>query len=131
MLSFKDIKLPSNKSFGRLFLIIFLVLAITGYFIQNSFLIIASLSISIIIFISLMINPDLLGPFNKLWMLFGYMLGKIISPIVLGLLFFLVISPVALFCKMFGRDELRLKGSTANSYWVDRRESQTSFTNQF
>lgn len=131
MLSFKDIKLPSNKSFGRLFLIIFLVLAITGYFIQNSFLIIASLSISIIIFISLMINPDLLGPFNKLWMLFGFMLGKIISPIVLGLLFFLVISPVALFCKMFGRDELRLKGSTANSYWVDRRESQTSFTNQF
>ena len=78
-----------------------------------------------------MINPDLLGPFNKLWMLFGFMLGKIISPIVLGLLFFLVISPVALFCKMFGRDELRLKGSTANSYWVDRRESQTSFTNQF
>lgn len=131
MLSFKDIKLPSNKSFGRLFLIIFLVLAITGYFIQNSFLIIASLSISIIIFISLMINPDLLGPFNKLWMLFGYMLGKIISPIVLGLLFFLVISPVALLCKMFGRDELRLKGSTANSYWVDRRESKTSFTNQF
>ena len=131
MLSFKDIKLPSNKSFGRLFLIIFLVLAITGYFIQNSFLIIASLSISLIIFISLMINPDLLGPFNKLWMLFGFMLGKIISPIVLGLLFFLVISPVALFCKMFGRDELRLKGSTANSYWVDRRESQTSFTNQF
>ena len=131
MLSFKDIKLPSNKSFGRLFLIIFLVLTITGYFIQNSFLIIASLSISIIIFISLMINPDLLGPFNKLWMLFGFMLGKIISPIVLGLLFFLVISPVALLCKMFGRDELRLKGSTASSYWVDRREGQTSFTNQY
>lgn len=131
MLRSKDIKLPSNKSFGRLFLIIFLILAITGYFVQNYFLIIASLSISLIIFISLVINPDLLEPFNKLWMLFGFILGKIISPLVLGLLFFLIISPIALLCKMLGRDELRLKGITTNSYWIDRPEGQTSFTNQF
>jgi hypothetical protein len=81
--------------------------------------------------------PSLLSPLNKSWMLFGHLLGKIISPIVLGAIFFLIITPVALISLVLGRDELRLKRqalSSKSTYWVDRKSPSPkgdSFHNQF
>lgn len=81
--------------------------------------------------------PILLSPLNKAWMLLGHLLGKIISPIVLGVIFFLIITPVAFVGRLMGRDELRLKRQALRSqptYWIDRKSPSPkgdSFHNQF
>lgn len=79
-------------------------------------------------------NPKLLSPFNKAWMLLGDLLGRVISPLVLGVIFFLIITPTALIGRIFGRDELRLKRKAQSSYWIDRKSPSPkgdSFNNQF
>jgi len=79
-------------------------------------------------------KPKLLSPFNKAWMLLGNLLGRVISPLVLGVIFFLIITPTALIGRLLGRDELRLKRKTQASYWIDRKSPSPkgdSFNNQF
>ena len=81
-----------------------------------------------------LLAPQWLRPFNRAWFLLGELLGKIVSPIVLGVIFFLLITPVALVGRLLGRDELRLKRKPVNSYWVDRTPpgpEADSFKNQF
>jgi len=76
----------------------------------------------------------LLTPLNKAWMKLGDLLGKVISPIVLGIIFFVLLAPVALVTRLLGRDELRLKMSNSSSYWIDRTPpgpAGDSFKNQF
>lgn len=79
--------------------------------------------------------PAVLAPLNKAWYSFGLLLGKIVSPIVLGAIFFLMITPVALLMRLSGRDVLGLRGNnSANSCWIDRASSEpnsASFKNQF
>ena len=127
-----DIKLPSNKKFGYFFSFIFFVLA--GYFFFNEswtwffiflFLTIALLTISVL-------NPKLLLPLNKIWMIFGYLLGLIIRPIVLGIIFFGIITPIAFLLRLIGRDELRLRIKNKSS-WISRSTSikPESFKLQF
>jgi hypothetical protein len=80
------------------------------------------------------IKSKLLTPLNKLWLLLGELLGKIISPLVLGAIFFLIITPTALIGRVLGRDELRLKRKAQASYWIDRQSPSPrgdSFNNQF
>lgn len=79
-------------------------------------------------------TPALLRPLNLIWYRFGIVLGRVISPIVLGAIFFLLITPVSLLTRMFGRDELKLKPRPLESYWIDRSPpgpSPESFKNQF
>ena len=81
-----------------------------------------------------MFFPKLLYPANKLWFLLGLLLGKIISPIVLGTMFFLMITPISLILRIFGRDELKLKKTNTKSYWITRSNvliESESFRNQF
>ena len=78
--------------------------------------------------------PQILSPLNRLWFSLGLLLGKIVSPIVLGLIFFLLITPVSLVTRLFGRDELKIKKRTVESYWVDRSPPgppSESFKNQY
>ena len=78
--------------------------------------------------------PKMLSPINWAWHELGMLLGKIVSPIVLGVIFFLMITPISLITRLFGRDELRLKKLSLQSYWVDRSPSgpsSDSFKNQF
>ena len=79
------------------------------------------------------IKADLLHPLNKLWMRFGLLLGMIVSPIVLGAIFFLLFTPIAVLMRLFGRDELRLRFKKQSSHWIKReKETQSqSFKNQF
>jgi hypothetical protein len=128
-------KLPSNRNFGGLFTVIFTCLGIYGYIKaadQNIW--IGWIACSAVIGTITLLFPKLLTPFNKTWFLIGELLGKIVSPLVLGIIFFVVLTPVGLITKLFGRDTLRLKRTEASSYWVDRTPpgpSPEAFKNQF
>ena len=128
-----EIELPSNKKFGYLFTLIFLI--ITGYFFLNKSLNLAYVfaTISITLFFITIVKADLLLYPNKLWIQFGLLLGMIISPIVLGVLFFVLFTPTAIIMKLYGRDELRIKFKKSTSYWIVRENqiNSDSFSNQF
>ena len=79
-------------------------------------------------------SPFLLTPFNKAWMRLGELMGKVVSPFVLGVIFFALITPIALITRFFSRDELRLKRTNGDSYWINRTPpgpSKDSFKKQF
>ena len=128
-------KLPSERSFGLLFTIVFAVLAISGFWkgwphIDLTFLVGASVLTLLVTFL----HPSLLSPLNKLWFKIGLLLGRIVSPIVVGLLFFALITPVGVVSRLFGRDALRLKRHSKPTYWVARippGPAADSFKNQF
>lgn len=133
-MKFSDIELPSNRKFGFFFTAVF---AIAGaYFLWKDNLTVASVLFAIMaaFFVITLIKDDLLLPLNKLWMGLGLLLGMIISPIVLGIIFFLLFTPIAVVTKLFGRDELRLKVKSQPSYWKLRATDATdagTFRNQF
>ena len=116
------IKLPSNKKFGFFFSIVFFIASIYLFFIENIILTFLLASLGIIFLIITLIKPDTLLPLNNLWMKFGLLLSIIISPIVLGLIFFGLITPISLITRLFGRDELNLK-LKKNTYWLPRKTS--------
>lgn len=125
--------LPSNKKFGYFFSFIFLILA--SYFLYSSNKIIGYLLIitALIFFVITIIKPSLLLPLNKMWMYLGFILGKIISPIVLGIIFFGLFTPYGIAMRMMGRDELYLKKTKKQSHWIHRSDSslKTNFKRQF
>jgi hypothetical protein len=131
---FEKIELPSNKKFGLFFAAVFMLFASYLFFTGSQQYAIACLVVSIIFAIVSYAKNDLLLPLNKAWMGLGLLLGMIISPIVLGIIFFLIFTPVGLCMRLFGRDELRLKKLEANTYWKVRQTHDTpiqSFKNQF
>tara|TARA_S200000501_G_C20426501_1_gene570347 strand:+ start:180 stop:578 length:399 start_codon:yes stop_codon:yes gene_type:complete len=130
---FSDIKLPSNRKFG--FFFTFVCVAAAAYFYHSAYVSWACLFIaaaSIFLLITL-IKSAVLLPLNKLWMRFGLLLGMIVSPIVLGIIFFGLFAPIAMLMRLCGRDELRLKFTQKASHWISRNEpiSSESFKNQF
>ena len=128
-----EVELPSNKNFGYFFTFIFLVMA--GYlYLNNSMtLAYACIGTSVSLFLVSLTKADLLFPLNKLWMRFGILLGMVVSPVVLGVLFFGVFTPIAVLMRLSGRDELRLKFKKKTCYWISRDEpiQAESFKNQF
>ena len=128
-----ELKIPPNKKFGYVFSFIFICVA--TYFLYFSSLIIgyALLIISIFFFVITLINPNCLLPLNKTWMRLGFFLGKIISPIVLSIIFFCLFTPYGLIMRFFGRDLLRLKKQKSKYLWIKRLEvsPQTNFKRQF
>lgn len=131
---FNDIKLPSNKNFGLFFTFVFLLLSGYFYFVDLLSTSIILLILSILFFIFSLAFPRLLKPLNISWMFIGYLLGKIISPIVLGVIFYFFITPFALAMRVFGRDELNLKDKPRTSYWDERipiGPRSKSFKDQF
>lgn len=132
-MSIPDIDLPSNRKFGFLFAVIFLVAAAYLYHWGSHMLCLTSGVISVVLIITTLANPDVLLPVNKLWMRLGLLLGMVVSPLVMGLIFFGIFTPVAILMRIFGRDELRLRLKPESSYWV-KNNSKTeaeSFTQQF
>ena len=126
----QNIKLPSNRNFGIVFAIVFLIISLWPLLKQNE---IHSWSLIIsIIFLSLgLINSKLLLPLNKIWFKFGIFLGNFIAPIVMGVIYFFVVTPTGLIMKMLGKDLLNLKKSNKDSYWIKKDNSNSSFKNQF
>lgn len=127
------LKLPSNKKFGFFFSAIFLL--ISSYYLYLNEQIVALILgfISILFFFVSLLKAELLLPFNIVWMKIGILLGKVISPIVLGTIFFFMFTPIAVIMRLIGRDELRLRLNSLNSYWIKRKSSikRLSFKRQF
>ena len=132
-MKFSELKLPSNRKFGFFFVFVFF-LGASYFFLIRSISIAYALFFFGVAFLSItLINANALFPLNKLWMRFGQLLGMIINPIVLGVIFFLLITPYSLIMSLFGRDELQLKFKKKKSYWKLRKQlkSQTNFKQQF
>ena len=133
-MNFSDVQLPSNRKFG-LFLAVVLAFLSAFFFTRGSSVIGYCLSIfSTILLLLALFQADLLLSANKLWMRFGFLLGMIVSPIVLGAIFFGLFTPIGFLTKLFGRDELRLKLSSRTSYWKSRdtrHADDDAFNQQF
>ena len=115
------IHLPPDRHVGILFAAIFIGIALWPLIFSSGQLRIWAFVIGVAFFVIALLRPKALNPLNRAWMAFGLLLSRIVNPIVLGILFFLVITPVALVTRLFGRDTLKLKlEPEANSYWVHR-----------
>ncbi len=126
----KEIKISSNKSFGVVFFIVFLLIAIYPL-ISNEEIRIWSFIISIIFLILGLINSKVLTPLNKLWFKFGLLLGRIASPLIMGIIFFLVVTPTAFIMRIIGKDLLNLKFNNRKSYWIEKNDPKSKMKNQF
>ena len=125
-----DIKIGSNKSFGIVFFIVFLLISL--YPLTNHENIrIWSLIISLIFLILGLLNSKILNPFNKLWFKLGMILGRIISPIIMSIIFFLVVTPIGLIMKLLKKDLLNLKFNKTNTYWIEKSGPKSKMKNQF
>jgi len=125
-----DIKIGSNRSFGIVFFVVFLI--ITTYpLINGDELRLWSLIISIVFLFLGLVNSKILNPLNKLWFKFGIFLGKIISPLVMGIIFFLVVTPIGLLMRLLNKDLLNLKFNNNNTYWIEKTEPKSKMKNQY
>ena len=125
-----DVKISSNRSFGIVFFVVFLLIALYPL-INEEELRIWSLIISIVFLILGLLNSKILAPLNKIWFKFGIFLGKIISPIIMGIIFFLVVTPIGLIMRLIGKDVLNLKYSDNKSYWIEKTGPKSKMKNQF
>ena len=121
----------SNRSFGILFFVVFLILSLwplqSGNNLNFYFLV-----VSFIFLILGALNSKLLSPLNKAWIKFGEILGLIIAPIVMSLVYFVILTPVSLIVRLFGKDLLGLKSIKENeTYWIKRKKNLTSMDKQF
>ena len=123
-------KIGSNRSFGILFFIVFLLIAFFPL-IDGGTIRVWSLVISIIFLILGLINSKLLTPLNLAWIKFGELLGKVIAPIVMGIIYFFVITPIGLLMRILGKDLLNTKLSSNRSYWIKREKNIGSMKRQF
>ncbi|MDC3160838.1 SxtJ family membrane protein [Candidatus Pelagibacter sp.] len=124
------IKVGSNKSFGIVFFVFFLIIGLYPLINEDNIRI-WSIVISIIFLILGLINSQILTPLNILWFKFGMLLGRFVSPIVMGLVFFLVVTPTGLIMKLFNKDLLKLRKNKNSSYWIKRPETKSEMKNQF
>ena len=125
------IKINSNRSFGVVFFFVFLIISLWPLLNGNP-LRVWSIFVAIIFLILGLINSNFLTPLNKLWFKFGKLLGFIVAPIVMGVIFFLVITPTGFIMKILGKDLLNKKyNSKMKSYWISREKSQSTMKQQF
>ena len=124
-------KKSSNRSFGILFFLVFLgfgLWPLTKEMSPNIYLII----ISVIFLILGLLNSKLLSPLNNLWIKFGEILGKVIAPIVMAVVYFLILTPISLLVRLFGKDLIKMKFSNnIKSYWIKRKKHLGTMDKQF
>jgi len=125
-----DIKISSNRSFGIVFFVVFLIISLWPI-LNESDLRVWSLIISIIFLILGVLNSKILTPLNKIWFKFGLLLGKIIAPMVMGIIFFLVVTPTGIIMKLFKKDLINLKKNNNSTYWIKRKDNLSNMKNQF
>ena len=125
------IKISSNRSFGIVFFFVFLIISLWPLINENP-LRVWSIFVAIIFLILGLVNSKLLTPLNIFWFKFGRILGTIVTPIVMGIVFFIVITPTGFIMRLFGKDLLNKKYNNKNkSYWIDREKSKGTMKQQF
>ena len=122
--------LPSNKNFGLVFFSVFLIFSLYPL-IKGKEIIVWSLIVSFLFLALGLLNSKLLTPLNKLWLKFGLYLGMLISPIILGIIFFVIVTPIGFIMKILGNDLLNLKFNNNKTYWIVKSSIKTKMKNQF
>ena len=123
-------KINSNRGFGIVFFVVFLLISFWPS-IEGQSIRIWALTVSLIFLVLGLLNSKLLSPFNLIWVKFGEVLGRIIAPIAMGVVYFIIITPIGLFMRLIGKDLLRTKFSKNNSYWIKREKNIGSMKRQF
>ena len=124
------IKKSSNKSFGIVFFIVFILVALWPLLNNETYRLWAVI-IALTFLILGIIDSRFLTPLNVLWFKFGLLLGKIVSPLVMGIIFFFVVTPIAMLMRIFNKDLLNLRYNDKNSYWIEKNEPKSKMKNQF
>ncbi len=120
----------TNRNFGLTFCAVFLIVSIWPL-LYNEQIRIWSLIVGFIFLILGLLNSKILTPLNILWFKFGIILGKSISPIIMGIIFFFIVTPISLIMKIFNKDLLNLKYNNQKSYWIDKKGPKSKMKNQF
>lgn len=126
----KKIKISSNKSFGIVFFVVFLIISFFPMLKGETFRT-WSLVIALIFLILGVLKSPYLSPLNNIWNKFGLLLGKVISPIVMGIIFFAVVTPIAYLMRLIGKDVLGLKKNDDKSYWIEKKGIKSKMKDQF
>ena len=123
-------KKENNKSFGILFFIIFLLITLWPL-INSESIRLWALGVALIFLVLGIANSKILSPIKKSWIKLGEILGKIIAPIVMGFIYFIIITPIGLFMRLVGKDLLGLKFNKNQSYWIKRSKNVNTMKRQF
>ena len=126
----KNIKIGSNRSFGTVFFMVFLIIALWPL-LNNNGIRIWAFAIALLFLILGILNSKILSPLNKIWFKFGIFLGKFIAPIVMGIIFFLIVTPTGILVNLFKKDLLKLKKNNNKTYWIEKNDKNNSMKNQF
>ncbi len=129
-MKYKDIKIGSNRSFGIVFFVVFLIIGLWPL-INNGDIRNWSVIISAIFLVLGLLNSKVLTPLNKAWFRFGIFLGNFIAPIVMAIVYFLVVTPIGILMKIVKKDLINLKKNNNKSYWIEKNEIKSSMKNQF
>ena len=125
-----NIKIGSNKSFGIVFFVFFFIVSIFPLS-DDGNIRIWSLIISVIFLILAILNSKILTPLNQIWFKFGILLGRFVSPIVMGIVFFIIVTPTSLIMRVLGKNLLNLKKNNKKTYWIERSKIKSKMKNQF
>ena len=122
--------ISSNRNFGIVFFIVFILIGLWPLLNNETFRL-WSLVIAFTFLILGLINSKILTPLNIVWFKFGLFLGKIVSPVIMGIIFFLVVTPIAFTMRIIGKDLLNLKFNKNKSYWIEKAGPKSKMKNQF
>ena len=125
-----EVQISSNRSFGLLFFLVFLIIGLWPL-LNDADIRIWSILLSLVFLILGIFNSKILTPFNRIWVRFGIILGTIIAPFVMGLVFFIVITPIGIIMRLLGKDLLNIKYSNKISYWIKRDKNIGPMKKQF
>jgi len=125
-----NLKPGSNRNFGIVFFTVFLLIALYPL-INNHSIRFWALLISLIFLVLGILNSKILSPFNLLWFKFGILLGRFISPLIMGLVFFFVVTPTGILMRLLGKDLLNLKFNNKDTYWVKNKTEKINMKDQF
>ena len=125
-----NIKIGTNKSFGIVFFIFFLIVSIFPL-LNNGDIRVWSLIISLIFLILGILNSKILTPLNQIWFKFGILLGRFVSPVVMGIIFFAIVTPTSLIMRVLQKNLLNLKKGNKKTYWIERSKIKSKMKNQF
>jgi hypothetical protein len=120
----------TNRSFGIIFFIFFLIISLWPL-LNDEEIRVWALIVSLIFLILGILKPYLLTPFNRIWIRFGFVLGGIISPIIMGVIFFAIVTPTGFLMRIFSKDFLNLKKNSSKSYWINSTSQKSKMKDQF
>ena len=126
----KNIKIGSNKSFGVVFSIVFLIVALYPV-LNNDSIRTWSVILSLIFLVLGLLNSPILSPLNKIWFYFGIFLGKIVSPLIMAIIFFIVVTPIGFIMRLLKKDILNLSFNNNKTYWIKKDGPKSKMKNQF